>query len=98
MIKRIDKNTARGTWFTVFIPDIHTIRYSEGGRVANIEIEGGRVSPGAPVTMTVYGQTLVDWLPPHEKDEMDVAKRDDILENVSKSLTVLEIPHEIVFS
>jgi hypothetical protein len=94
MLKKIDNNTVRGTWFTVHVRDIHWVKYSEGGRVATIEIEGWR-SPDGVVNWDVYGQSLMYWDEPYEPDDMDLSKRLEILERVSASLEVLGMPHRI---
>jgi hypothetical protein len=40
VLKKVDNSTVRGTWFTVRVLGIHHVEYSEGGRVATVEIEG----------------------------------------------------------
>src|SRR5205085_7104497 len=95
MLQKISNKSVRGQYFTVTVPDVHKVQYSEGGRVASIEIEGGMSCPGQ-VDWLVYAQMFHGWLPPHESDEISSEKRRQILQNVSQALSILEMPHKIV--
>jgi Immunity protein 74 len=96
VLKKVDNSTVRGTWFTVRVLGIHHVEYSEGGRVATVEIEGEQEVPDGEVTWVVYLHTITGWLPPHEYDEMDHAKVEEIAERIGKSLLLLGMPHEII--
>ena len=96
MLQKIDNNSVRGPYFTVTIPDIRTLVYSEGGKIAVIEIEGGGIDEPREVEWLVYAQTFRGWLPPHELVEISNEKRRQILENVSESLMTLGMAHKIV--
>jgi hypothetical protein len=95
MLQKISNKSVRGPGFTVTVPDIHKVEYTEAGKVAVIEIEGGTSKPGQ-VDWLVYAQTFRGWLPPHESEDIGNEKRRQILENVGKSLSALGMPHRIV--
>ena len=77
------------------VPDIHQVRYTEGEKVACVETEGGTELAGG-VTWLIYSETLRGWEHPHEDAEMPKLKREEILANISKSLDLLAMPHQIV--
>jgi len=95
MIYRVSNKEAKGSSFTVLVPNIHQIRYVEGNRVAIVEIEG-REDPHEQVDWLIYQETLQGWEPPYEMDELSPVKRAEILSRISESLHVLEMPHELV--
>jgi hypothetical protein len=95
MLEKISNKSVRGPRFTVTIPDIHKVEYAEAGKVAIIEIEGGISEPGR-VDSLIYAQTFRGWLPPHESEDIGSEKRRQFLDNVSKSLSALGMPHKIV--
>jgi immunity protein 74 of polymorphic toxin system len=95
MLYKTDNKSVRGPHFTVTIPDIHKVEYSESGKVATIEIEGGTSEPGQ-VDWLVYAQTFQGWLPPHESEEITAEKRRQILKDVSEALSMLGMPHKII--
>lgn len=95
MLNRISNKEVRGPGFSVFVPNIHQIKYKQGDRVALVEIEGG-MGEGNQVNWVVYRETLKGWEPPHALDEMTSAKRAIIFENISDSLVLLEMPHRFV--
>lgn len=94
MLQRVSNKEVRGLNFMVFVPNIHQVRYTENGRVATVEIEGG-IGKDGEVNWLVYRETLRGWGPPHEMDEMSSEKRGEILSRISESLTMLEMPHEL---
>lgn len=96
MLQKIDNKSVRGPYFTVTIPDIHTLVYSEGGKTAIIEIEGGGMDEPRKVEWLIYAQTFRGWSPPHESVEISNEQRRQILENVGESLMTLGMPHKIV--
>jgi hypothetical protein len=53
MLQRLDNKTVRGPSFTVSVPDIHRVRYTEGEKVAYVEIEGG-AGPGNEINWLIY--------------------------------------------
>jgi hypothetical protein len=55
---------------------------------AKLEIEGGPV-------WSVYRRSLMGWEPPHQADDLDRAKLDEILERLSACLVVLCVPNRI---
>lgn len=95
MLQRLNNKTVRGPSFEVSVPDIHRVRYTEGEKVACVEIEGG-AGPGNQVNWLIYAETLRGWEHPHEDAEMPKVKRDEILANISKSLDLLAMPHQVV--
>lgn len=94
-LKRISNKEVIGPAFSVFVPTIHQIRYSEGDHITTIEIEGGESADGA-IEWSVYSKTLTGWQPPYQEDDLPAGKRSEILRNVSRSLDLLEMPHQIV--
>jgi hypothetical protein len=95
MLIQISNKEVHGPTFSVAVPNIHQVRYKEGSRVAVVEIEGG-MEEGGEVNWLLYQETLKGWEPPHEMEEMSENKRAEVLSNVSQSLTILEMPHELV--
>lgn len=95
MLQKINNKLVRGQYFTITVPDVHKVEYTEAGRVATVEIEGGMSEPGQ-VDWLVYVRTLTGWLPPHEAEEMSAEKRRQILENISQALSTLGMPHKMV--
>jgi hypothetical protein len=95
MLQRLNNKTVRGPAFIVSVPDIHRVQYTEGEKVACVEIEGG-AGPGNEVNWLIYAETLRGWERPHEDSEMPKFKRDEILANIGRSLDVLAMPHQIV--
>jgi len=95
MLQRLNNKTVVGPTFVVSVPDIHRVRYTEGERVAQVEIEGG-AGPNSQVDWLIYSETLCAWESPHGNTEMPLAKRDEILLNISKSLDLLAMPHKVV--
>src|SRR5262245_26535893 len=95
MLQRLNNKTVRGPTFIVSVPDIHRVQYAEGKKVACVEIEGG-FSPDNKVNWLIYSETLRGWERPHDDVEMSKAKREAILANISKSLDVLAMPHQVV--
>ncbi len=93
MLNKVNNQEVRGKNFSVFVPDIHQIQYKENDHVANIGIEGEMRQQGI-VSWLIYNETLMGWEPPHEYDEMSLQKREEILERVSESLTLLKMPHQ----
>lgn len=95
MLTQISNKEVHGPTFSVVVPNIHQIRYKEGSHVAVVEIEGG-MDEGGEVNWLLYQETLKGWEPPHEMEEIAENKRAEVLSNVSQSLSVLEMPHELV--
>jgi len=95
MLQRINSKSVQGPYFTVTIPDIHTVEYAEAGKVATIEIEGGMSRPGQ-VDWLVHARTFSGWLPPHESEEVTADKLKQILGNIGQALSMLGMPHRIV--
>lgn len=94
MLHRISNKEVHGPTFTVFVPNIHKVRYTEGVHVATVEIEGG-VGKDGQVNWLVYQDTLRGWESPHELDELSLSKHTEILSRISESLAELEMPHEL---
>jgi len=95
MLQKINNKSVRGPNFTVTVPDIHKVEYVEGGKAAVIEIEGGTRGPDQ-FDWLIYARTFRGWLPPHESEGIGADKRRQILENVSRSLSVLGMRHKII--
>jgi hypothetical protein len=94
MLRRISNKEVIGPAFTVFVPDIHQVRYAEGNHVAIVEIEGGEGKDGQ-VDWVIYQATLRGWQPPHATDDFTSDKRIEILSRIGESLTVLEMPYRL---
>ena len=95
VLQKISNKSVRGAYFSVTVPDIHKVEYVEAGKIAIIEIEGG-ASDHDQVDWLVYAQTFNTWMPPHESEKISLEKKKQILENVSESLSLLEMPHRIL--
>ena len=95
MLQKINNKSVRGQYFTITVPDVHRVEYTEAGRVATVEIEGGMSEPGR-VDWLVYVRTFTGWLPPHEAEAINAEKRRQILENMSQALETLGMPHKMV--
>jgi hypothetical protein len=95
MLKRVNNKTVQGANFIVSVPDIHRVRYAEGDKVAFIEIEGGMDAAGR-VDWVVYASTLRGWEAPHQDVSISTSEQDAILSNISKCLSLLDMPHKIV--
>ena len=95
MLRKVSNKEVRGPSFSISVPDIHRVLYSEGAKVASVGIEGGTNSKGE-VNWLVYSQTLRAWEAPHQMDEMSPKKRAEILDHISQAMNLLEMPHEIV--
>ncbi len=95
MLQKISNKSVRGPYFTVTVPDVHNVQYSEGVKVATLEIEGG-TTEASQVDWLVYAQTFHGWLPPHESEEINAVRRRQILQNVSQALSKLGMPHTLV--
>lgn len=95
MLVRVDNKTVRGLTFLVRVPTIHHVKYEEGDRTASVEIEGGLGKDGE-VNWLLYSETLRGWDAPHEAEDMPMSKRQQILDDISKSMDLLGMPHEIV--
>lgn len=95
MLQKISNKLVRGQYFTVTVPDVHKVEYSEARRIATIEIEGGMSKPGQ-VDWLIYVRTFHGWLPPHESENISSEKRRQIIENVSQALSTLGMPHKMI--
>src|SRR5262249_36334166 len=95
MLQIINNHSVRGQYFTVTVPDIHKVEYTEAGKLAIIGIEGEKNKPGQ-VDWVVYVRTFSGWLSPHEFEEISADKRKQILDNVSQALSLLGMPHQMV--
>lgn len=96
MLKRINNKTIQSSeGYTVTVQSIHKVEYSDGDRVAALEIEGG-MSKSGEVDWLVYKDTLKDWETPYDFDEIDDQNRQEILSRVSRCLNLLDMPHQIV--
>lgn len=95
MLQRLNNKTVRGPAFIVSVPDIHRVQYTEGEKVACVEIEGS-AGPGNQVNWLIYAETLRGWERPHEDVEMPKVKHDEILADISRSLELLAMPHKVV--
>ena len=95
MLQKINNKSVRGSYFTVTVPDIHKVKYTEGVKVATVEIEGGMSAPGQ-VDWLVYVRTFSGWFPPCESDEISVEQLRQIFVNISQALSVLGMPHELI--
>jgi hypothetical protein len=95
MLQKINNKSVRGAYFNVIVPDIHKVEYTEAGKIAVFEIEGGTGKHGQ-VDWLIYAQTFLTWMAPHESESISPEKRRQILENVSQSLTLLGMPHKIM--
>jgi len=79
VFEKINNKSVRGEHFTVTVPDVHKIEYTEAGKVTTVEIEGGMSEPGQ-VDWLIYIRTFSGWLPPHESEEIRAEKRRQIFD------------------
>ena len=94
MLQKLDNKTVQGDGFRVFVPDIHTVVYSDGGRTARVEIEGGMTA--GVVDWLVYGETLSGWYIGSRHEPMADDDKQMVLGRIAESLHLLEMPHTIV--
>lgn len=96
MYQILNNKSVKGPDFVVTVRGIHNVDYVESGKTATIEIEGGTPEPGQ-IEWLIYAQTLRSWASPHDSERLDTAKRNEILENVRKSLSMLAMPSKIIW-
>lgn len=96
MLKKINNKTVHSSeGYVVTVPSIHKVEYSDGKRLAFLEIEGG-MSESGDVDWLVYSDTLKGWEAPHDIDEMNDRDHQEILSRISECLDLLDMPHKIV--
>jgi hypothetical protein len=95
MFQVVSNKEVRGVGFSVLVPNIHQAVYSEADHVATVEIEGGTDEKGQ-VNWLIYRDTFSGWLSPYTLDSISEKQRDDIISNISKSLSLLNMPHQIL--
>jgi hypothetical protein len=93
MLERVSNREVRGERCVVTVDGIHIVRYSEDGRSAHIDIEGGTDAQGR-INWAVYAATLRGWDEPREP--MSAEDRDRVLDTISRSLDLLDMTHIIV--
>ena len=94
MLTKIDNKTVQGNGFTMTVPNIHEIRYSEGDKTLAVEIEGGTNEKGE-IEWDIYSSTIRGWLPPHQLESLSYEDKQRILHNISDSLKLLGMKHRI---
>jgi len=94
MLRKLDNKTVKGHGFTITLPTIHEIRYSEGNKTLTVEIEGGTNEKGN-VEWDIYSTTMRGWLPPHQLEPLSYEDKQRILRNISDSLILLGMKHRI---
>ncbi len=95
MLRKLDNKTVQGNGFTVTVPTIHEVRYTAGEKTLTVEIEGG-TGQNDQVEWDVYSDTMRGWLPPHHLDRFTYEDKQRVLRNISESLRVLGMKHQIV--
>jgi hypothetical protein len=93
MLRALNNKTVQGDRFGVFVPDIHTVIYSEDGRDARVEIEGGM--SGDTVDWLIYSETLSGWNIQGGIDPMTDNEKKTVLRRISESLLLLNMPHRL---
>ena len=93
MLHAINNKTVQGDGFRVVVPDIHSVIYSEDGRDAHVEIEGGM--SGDTVDWLVYAETLAGWTIQGHIEPMNDSEKDIVMRRISESLSLLNMPHRI---
>ena len=93
MLERVSNREVRGERCLVTVDGVHIVRYSEDGRSAHVDIEGGTDSQGR-INWAVYASTLTGWDDPPEP--MSADDRHRVLDTISRSLALLDMAHIIV--
>jgi len=93
MLHALNNKTVQGDGFRVFVPDIHTVIYSEGDREAKVEIEGGM--HGDTVDWLIYPDTLTGWIAQGIVEPLTDVEKKNVLRRISESLLVLNMPHRL---
>ncbi len=88
-LRKTSNSSVQGKGFTVSIPGIHEIIYREKGLTYKVEIEGGAKY------WLVYGDSLTITEPPHTLDTFSRSEMRRILTNISESMKLLGMKHEI---
>lgn len=94
MLHRVTNKLVEGPGFSVSVPDIHRVQYKDGTRTAYVEIEGGMGEDGR-INWIVYSTTLRGWEEPHHFDELRFEEKKEILNRISESLNILQMPHQV---
>jgi hypothetical protein len=90
MLTRLGPNAARSSdGFSIRRTDRTTLRYSEGVRSVDIEVETGQTA------LYVYWQSLVMWSPPNEFEAVTPDDRERILRHTGLLLDYLKIPYAV---
>lgn len=97
MLKKVDNKIVQGHGFTITLPTIHEIKYTEGDKTLTVEIEGGQNEKGE-IEWDIYSSTMRGWLPPHQLEPFSYEDKQRILRNISDSLTLLGMKHQMVES
>ena len=95
-LKKISNKSVAGPDFVIMVPNVHELHYAEKEQVYKVEIEGGTTNEQGHVEWLVYGDSLTVIYPPHQCDSFSWEEKQRMLKNISDSLTLLNMPHEIV--
>ncbi len=95
VLKKLDNSTVQGENFLVSVPGIHEVFYREGEKNLSIWIEGGWNEQGEHDWL-VYARDLKGWLPPHDLDPFPPEEKARILNNISHSLSLLDMKHQLI--
>ena len=81
-------NHAAAPDFAVCRVDRHTLRYTDGDHVLDIEVEAGQ-------GLAVYLSAVQTWQPPFEVETISPPKREEIAERIGAALRFMRIDHVI---
>jgi len=89
-----NKTVESNSGYSVIAIDIHHVKYTEYGRSAIIEIEGG-ISSSGEIDWLIYSDSLSKWEPPHNTETISVSKHNEILDRISECLSLLDMQNRI---
>jgi hypothetical protein len=95
MLRKIDNKTVESSeGYSVRVIDIHYAEYSEGSRIAIVEIEGGMNESG-DVDWSIYRGSLKDWEAPFDDGRMTDDERKAIINRICECLKVLGMQYKV---
>ena len=94
MTKAKDTYQSPDGW-TVQVPSIHEVTYTEGGKTLSMEIEGGMEEPGV-VDWYVYIPNPCSWREPYELEYIDNEEMVEIQKRIAEALEALEMKYKFL--
>lgn len=95
MLHKISNKAVQGPDFTVLVSDVHEVIYEDAEGSYTVEIEGGNMGGRRYADWLIYGETLM-CKAGMNPTVLTQQKRRKILKDMSDSLTVLGMAHEII--